>query len=64
MTYNVTATGYGDTVKFYVDAEDIKEAYEKGRKEAEEVFHVYTIHKPHPDPNVQIEIQTVKIWAI
>jgi len=50
MTYNVTAIGYGDTIQFYIEAENIKEAYEKGRKETEEVFHVYTIHKPHPDP--------------
>jgi len=56
MTYNVTATGYGDTVKFYVDAED---AYKEARREAEAIFHLRSnnLLYPHPDPNVHVEVE-------
>ena len=38
MTYEVEATFRGDTICFEVQAESIKEAYEKARKMASEVF--------------------------
>jgi len=67
MTYNVTATGYGDIVKFHVDADDIKEAYEKARKKAEAIFHLRSGNPSylHPDPNVHVEVEPdIKRWGI
>jgi len=67
MTYNVTATGYGDIVKFHVDADDIKEAYKEARREAEAIFHLRSnnLLYPHPDPNVHVEVETdIRRWAI
>jgi len=67
MTYNVTATGYGDTVRFYVDADDIKEAYEKARKEAEAIFHLRSSNPSylHPDSNVHVKVEPdIRQWGI
>ena len=67
MTYDVTATGYGDTVKFHVDADDIKEAYKEARREAEAIFRLRSDNPSylHPDPNVHVEVEPdIQRWGI
>jgi len=59
MIYKVTAIGYRDAVKFYVEAEDIKEAYKKARIEAEAIFRLRSDNPSflHPDPNVHVDVK-------
>ncbi len=38
MTYKVIAKRYGDSVEFSVDAESTKEALQKARTEANDIF--------------------------
>jgi len=67
MTYNVTATGYGDIVKFFVKAEDIKEAYKEARREAEAIFHLRSDNPSylHPNPNVNVRVEPdIQRWGI
>ena len=38
MTYNITATGYGDTIQFYIEAEILKKPMKKLERKQKQSF--------------------------